>query len=78
MRTFYFVDGPIPGHADEFFRRVADAGGPPRGWRISPHASGDGQALHVVLAECEDAIAVHLAQSTDIYEATPIEIIERR
>jgi hypothetical protein len=77
MRTFYFVGGPLPGHADEFFRRLAQAGGPPPSWRIYPHASGDGKALHVVRAEAEDAITTHLAQFADIYAASPpTEVVE--
>lgn len=77
MRTFYFVGGPLPGHADEFFRRLDLAGGPPPTWQIYPHASGDGKALHVIRAEAEDAIATHLAQFADIYEASaPTEVVE--
>ena len=67
----------MPGHADEFFWRLAQAGGVPPTWQIYPHASGDGQALHVVRAEAEDAITTHLAQFADIYEAsTPTEVVE--
>ena len=77
MRTFYFVGGPLPGHADEFFRRLAQAGGTPPTWQIYPHASGDGKALHVVRAEADDVIATHLAQFADIYAASaPTEVIE--
>ena len=79
MPTFYFVGGPLPGHADEFFRRLAQAGGPPPSWQIYPHASGDGKALHVVRAEADDAITTHLAQFADIYEASaPVEVVEPR
>jgi hypothetical protein len=79
MRTYYFVGGPIPGHAEAFFRRLSQAGGPPPGWHIYPHAEGDGRALHVVRVESAEAIAAHLAQFADIYEATPpIEVVERR
>jgi hypothetical protein len=56
MRTFYFVGGPTPGHGEAFFRRLEAAGGPPPGWRIYPHARGDGKALHIVRAESDDSI----------------------
>jgi hypothetical protein len=79
MRTFYFVGGPIPGHTDEFFERLAAVGGTPPGWQISPHASGDGKALHIVETESEAAIMAHLAQFADIYEATPpVELVITR
>jgi hypothetical protein len=71
MRTFYFVGGPTPGHAEAFFRRLEAVGGPPSGWCIYPHACGDGKALHIVRTESDDSINAHLAQFTDIYEATP-------
>jgi hypothetical protein len=71
MRTFYFVGGPTPGHAEAFFRRLKAAGGPPPGWRIYPHARGDSKALHIVRAESADSINAHLAQFAEIYEATP-------
>lgn len=78
MRVFYFVGGPTAGNAPEFFRRLEEAGGPPPGWRIYPHASGDGRALHLVEADTEEAITAHLARFADIYEATAsTEIIER-
>jgi hypothetical protein len=48
MRVFYFVGGPTAGNAPEFFRRLEEAGGPPPGWRVYRHASGDGRALHLV------------------------------
>jgi hypothetical protein len=77
MRIFYFVGGPTPGNAGEFFQKLAQAGGPPPGWRIYPHASGDGKALHVIEAEAEDPIIAHLARFADIYEATVLtEIVE--
>jgi hypothetical protein len=79
MPTYYFVGGPMSGHADEFFTRLAAAGGTPAGWQVSPHASGDGKALHVVRVDSEDAIAAHLAQFADIYETTcPIELVDSR
>jgi hypothetical protein len=71
MRTFYFVGGPTPGDAEAFFRRLDAAGGPPLGWRIYPHACGDGKALHIVRAESTNPINAHLAQFADVYEATP-------
>jgi hypothetical protein len=77
MHTFYFVGGPTPGDAETFFRRLDAAGGPPRGWRIYPHACGDGKALHIVRAESTDPTNAHLAQFADVYEATPpIELAE--
>jgi hypothetical protein len=77
MRTFYFVGGPTPGHAEAFFRRLDSAGGPPPGWRIYPHARGDSKALHIVRTESADSINAHLAQFADIYEATlPIELAD--
>jgi hypothetical protein len=78
MRVFYFVGGPTAGNAPEFFRRLKEAGGPPPGWRVYPHAGGDGKALHLVEVETEEAITAHLARFSDIYEATvPTEIVER-
>jgi hypothetical protein len=77
LRTFYFVGGPTPGHADVFFRRLEAAGGPPSGWRIYPYACGDGKALHIVRAESDESINAHLAQFTDVYVATPpIELVD--
>jgi hypothetical protein len=77
MRTFYFVGGPTPGHRDEFFGRLAAAGGTPPGWQISPHAGADGKALHIVQANSEVEIAGHLAQFADIYDATPpVELVD--
>jgi hypothetical protein len=77
MKTFYFVGGPTPGRADDFFRRLAEAGGPPPGWQICPFASADGKSLHIVRVDSADAIAAHLAQFADIYESTPpVELVE--
>ena len=67
MRTYYFVGGPLPGRMEEFRRRLGAAGGPPTGWLVYPHASGDGQALHVVDAESSEAILEHLAHFSGIY-----------
>jgi len=72
MRTFYFVGGPTPGHAEVFFHRLEAAGGPPPGWHIYPHVSADGKALHVVQAGSDESITAHLAQFADIYAATPL------
>jgi hypothetical protein len=47
MRLFYFVGGPVPGAAEDFLRRLREIGGPLRGWKIYPHATNDGKALHV-------------------------------
>jgi hypothetical protein len=71
-RTYYFVGGPTEGHGDAFFRRLAEIGGSPQGWKIYPHASGDGRALHVVEVVDEDAILTHLAQFAPFYERGPI------
>jgi hypothetical protein len=77
MKMFYFVGGPKPGRADDFFRRLAEAGGPPPGWQIYPFANTDGKALHIVRVDSADAIAAHLAQFADIYESTPpVELVE--
>lgn len=77
-RLYYFVGGPIPGAAEEFFRRLNAAGGPPAGWSIYPHASHDGNALHVVEVASVDEITAHLAQFADIYRYGPIVEIARR
>jgi hypothetical protein len=78
MKTYYFVGGPIEGQADAFRRRLAEVGGAPPGWQIYPHASGDGQALHVVASDTEASILAHLAQFDPIYERGPIvEVVPR-
>jgi hypothetical protein len=78
MKTYYFVGGPIEGQLDVFLARLAGVGGSPPGWRIYPHASGNGRALHVVTADCEEAILAHLAQFEPIYERGPIvEVVSR-
>ena len=71
---YYFVCGPPPGKAEEFFRRLTAAGGPPSGWRIYPHASHDGQALHIVEAASRAEITSHLGLFAGLYECG--EIIE--
>ena len=72
MRLYYFVGGPIEGQLDAFGRRLAEVGGSPPDWQIYPHASGDGQALHVVPADTEESILAHLAQFDPIYRRGPI------
>jgi hypothetical protein len=72
MKTFYFVGGPTEGHQDDFFRRLTEIGGLPPGWRIYPHATGDGRALHLAQADGEEAIVAHLALFDPIYERGPI------
>ncbi len=67
MRTYYFVGGPTAGHMDEFRRRLAAVAGPPPGWLVLPHASGDGRALHVVEAESREAVLEHLAVFEGVY-----------
>ncbi|HET9551959.1 MAG TPA: hypothetical protein VFP50_03245 [Anaeromyxobacteraceae bacterium] len=67
MNTYYFVGGPIPGKMDEFRRRLDGGGGPPPGWLVLPHASGDGRALHVVQADSREAVLRHLALFDGIY-----------
>lgn len=77
-RHFYFVGGPIEGQQDAFFRRLAEIGGSPPGWRLYPHVDSDGQALHLVEANDEGAIDAHLAQFGAIYERGPIvEVVAR-
>jgi hypothetical protein len=72
MRTYYFVGGPIKGQTEAFLARLAEVGGAPPGWQIYPHASGDGQALHVATADSEEPILAHLAQFDPIYACGPI------
>jgi hypothetical protein len=76
VSLFYFVGGPKTGKAPEFFRRLEEAGGPPDGWAIYPHASGDGRALHLVTASSAEPILEHLRRFEDVYERD--EIIEVR
>lgn len=72
VRLFYFVGGPIEGQQDAFFRRLAEVGGSPPGWRLYPHVGADGRALHLVDANNEGEIDAHLAQFGSIYERGPI------
>jgi hypothetical protein len=72
MKSFYFVGGPTESNGEAFFRRLADVGGLPAGWRIFPHTSGDGRALHLLEAESEESILAHLALFDPIYERGPI------
>jgi hypothetical protein len=76
MKTFYFIGGPKPGQAKEFFQRLARAGGSPANWRVYPHVANDDKALHVVQAESVQDILDHLHAFQDIYEHS--EIIEVR
>jgi hypothetical protein len=78
-RLYYFVGGPHPGKEKEFFGRLAAAGGSPAGWRIYPHASNDGKALHIANVNSPEEITRHLAKFSDVYEhGEIIEIIERK
>jgi hypothetical protein len=78
VNTYYFVGGPLPGKMDEFRRRLSGAGGTPQGWRVLPHASGDGLALHVVQAESREALLGHLAHFEGIYAHDAIvEVLDR-
>lgn len=78
MRKFYFVGGPQPGYAEEFFRRLEAVGGLPAGWQLYPHAAGDGKALHIAAVESPQEISRHLEHFSDIYECSEIvEIVER-
>ena len=72
MKTFYFVGGPKPGWAEEFFRRLARIGGTPGNWLIYPHVTGDGKALHVASVESLENILDHLQHFQDIYEHSDI------
>jgi hypothetical protein len=72
VTTYYFVGGPVAGQQEAFFQRLAQIGGSPDGWAVYPHASGDGQALHVVEADGEAKILAHLAQFRLAYERGPI------
>jgi hypothetical protein len=78
MSTYYFVGGPRPGCMEEFRARLQTAGGPPRGWLVLPHASGDGRALHVVEAESLQDVVRHLAAFDGIYAHDEIVEVRRR
>ena len=78
MKLFYFVGGPVDGQRDAFFRRLAEVGGSPPGWRLYPHAGQDARALHLVEATGEEEIDAHLGQFGPIYERGPIvEVVAR-
>jgi hypothetical protein len=72
MRLFYFIGGPVEGQQDAFFRRLAEVGGSPTGWRLYPHVDQDGRALHLIDASSEAEIEAHLAQFGPVYERGPI------
>jgi hypothetical protein len=77
MKLWYFVGGPLAGRMEEFRARLAAAGGPPKGWTLYPHASGDGLALHVVRADSRESILRHLALFEGIYgRGEIVEVIE--
>jgi len=79
VRLFYFVGGPTAGNEEAFGRRLAELGGPPRGWQVYPFADGSAQALHLVSADAEGAIDAHLANFAPHYERGPvIEIVAGR
>lgn len=75
MKKFYFVGGPKVGKGEEFFRRLSVIGGSPPRWRIYPHASNDGKALHIAEVDSEEKILAHLRRFSDIYEWGKIEEI---
>lgn len=72
MKKFYFVGGPKAGKTEEFFRRLETIGGTPATWRVYPHASKDGKALHIVEVESQDEILNHLHHFDGIYEWSEI------
>ncbi len=72
MKLFYFIGGPKPDQAEEFFQRLHQIGGSPTGWKIYPHLARDGKALHIVTAESSQDILDHLKHFDDIYEHTKI------
>ena len=78
MNMFYFVGGPKAGHEAEFFRRLQQVGGTPAGWRLYPHTSQDGKALHIVRADSLQQILEHLRHFSDIYERGEIVRISER
>ncbi len=71
-KRFYFVGGPKEEFVEEFFRRLEANGGPPEGWTIYPHKSGDGKALHIVEGASRDDILEHISIFGDIYEMSDI------
>ena len=78
MKKFYFVGGPKLGFFEEFFTRLKNVGGLPKGWTIYPHANEDGKVLHIVETNSLDDILTHLNNFNGIYENSDIvEIIER-
>jgi hypothetical protein len=77
LKLFYFVGGPPPDQQRAFLARLAELGGPPPGWRIYPHASGNGQALHLVETDDVASIPAHLTAFGPAYGHEPIvEVID--
>ena len=72
MKTYYFVGGPRSGQTEDFVTRLRALGGPPPGWQIYPHTSGDGHALHLVRANSTADVTAHLDHFADIYQHGPI------
>ena len=68
MKTYYFTGGPKSGTQEKFFQRLQEIGGAPQGWIIYPHASDDGQALHIANVDSLQDILNHLAYFDGIYE----------
>ena len=75
MKKFYFVGGPKAGKSEEFFRRLREIGGTPASWRVYPHVSNDGKALHIAEVESQSEILCHLHHFDGIYEWGKIEEI---
>jgi hypothetical protein len=77
MRLFYFIGGPKPGHAAQYWQRLMDLGELPPGWRVYPWISRDGKALHLVHENSPEAIYALLQKLAPFYEYSEImEIIE--
>lgn len=78
MKLFYFVGGPREAQLKEFRRRLQSIGGTPPTWTIYPHASADGNALHVVRADSMEEITAHLQHFAGIYDHSQIIEIQER
>lgn len=74
MKTYYFIGRPQPGKRAQFFEKLTEIGGTPPGWKIYPHVSGDGLALHLIEAESPEEIHAHLDHFAGMY--THAEFIE--